>query len=110
MSEEILKYNSPILESNFGIILSEYEKIREVNEGYQTEKEMEDKLVSDLVALGYEYITIKNMNDLYLNLRKQIERLNKVVFSDYEWQRLLDEYINAPNDTKKEKKVYQQLL
>ena len=103
MSEEILKYNSPILESNFGIILSEYEKIREVNESYQTEKEMEDKLVSDLVALGYEYITIKNMNDLYLNLRKQIERLNKVVFSDYEWQRLLDEYINAPNDTKKEK-------
>lgn len=103
MSEEILKYNSPILESNFGIILSEYEKIREVNESYQTEKEMEDKLVSDLVALGYEYITIKNMNDLYLNLRKQIERLNKVVFSDYEWQRLLDEYINALNDTKKEK-------
>lgn len=103
MSEEILKYNSPILESNFGIILSEYEKIREVNESYQTEKEMEDKLVSDLVALGYEYITIKNMNDLYLNLRKQIERLNKVVFSDYEWQRLLDEYINAPNDNKVEK-------
>ena len=31
MSEEILKYNSPILESNFGIILSEYEKIREFN-------------------------------------------------------------------------------
>lgn len=103
MSEEILKYNSPILESNFGIILSEYEKIREVNESYQTEKEMEDKLVSDLVALGYEYITIKNMDDLYLNLRKQIERLNKVVFSDYEWQRLLDEYINAPNDNKVEK-------
>ena len=35
---------------------------------------------------------------LYTNLKLQIEKLNRVSFSDEEWNRFLLEYLDAPND------------
>lgn len=36
---------------------------------------------------------------LLVNLKAQIEDLNKVSFSSNEWKRLCDEYLDKPNDT-----------
>lgn len=89
---------SPIAQIPNGIILANYEKKFCVQESYQTEKELEENLISDLVFQGYERININSMEELYSNLKNQIEKLNNVKFEPNEWQRFLDEYLDSPND------------
>lgn len=49
------------------------------------ESDLENNLIEKLKNLGYEYIKIKNNNDLKVNLKKQIEKLNniKLSFEDF---------------------------
>lgn len=90
---------SPIAELSNGIILSRFEKNSVVrDQSYQTESELERKLIENLLNQGYERLEARTNEALYENLKKQIERLNKVTFSDDEWERFLLEYIDAPND------------
>lgn len=81
-----------------GIILANYEKKLCIQESYQTEAEMEENLIADLISQGYERIKINSMEEFYANLQNQIERLNKVKFSESEWKRFLNEYLDSPND------------
>ncbi|MDU6766498.1 MAG: type I restriction endonuclease subunit R, partial [Gemella haemolysans] len=46
----------------------------------------------------YERLDVRSMDDLYINLRVQIEKLNDIKFSDSEWKKFLLEYLDAPND------------
>ena len=100
MSEERVKYNtSTIAEMTGGIILANFKKDFQVREtAYQSEAELERQLIENLVAQGYEFIKIKSGDDLYGNLKLQIEKLNNVSFSDEEWSRFLVEYLDTPND------------
>lgn len=100
MSEERVKYNtSTIVEMTGGIILANFKKDFQVREtAYQSEAELERQLIENLVAQGYEFIKIKSGDDLYGNLKLQIEKLNNVSFSDEEWSRVLVEYLDTPND------------
>ena len=99
MSEEKLKYNiSPIAEMTGGIVLANFEKPERRVEEYQTEAQLEENMINNLVAQGYERLDITTMADLYENLRVQIEKLNDVEFSDSEWKRFLLEYLDTPND------------
>lgn len=100
MSEERVKYNtSTIVEMTGGIILANFKKDFQVREtAYQSEAELERQLIENLVAQGYEFIKIKSGEDLYGNLKLQIEKLNNVSFSDEEWSRFLVEYLDTPND------------
>lgn len=100
MSEERAKYNtSTIAEMTGGIILANFEKDFQVrNSSYQSEAELEREMIKNLVSQGYERLIVKSNNDLYINLKNQIEKLNKVSFSDKEWNRFLIEYLDAPND------------
>lgn len=100
MSEERAKYNaSTIAEMTGGIILANFEKDFQVrNSSYQSEAELEREMIKNLVSQGYERLIVKSNNDLYINLKDQIEKLNKVSFSDKEWNRFLIEYLDAPND------------
>ncbi|MDP8051566.1 type I restriction endonuclease subunit R [Pasteurella atlantica] len=89
----------PITESKNFIILDKYSPI-EQSGSYQTESDLEKELISDLVNQGYEYRQDLNSNDkLLANLRKQLQNLNKMNFSDDEWQRFLSEYLDKPSDT-----------
>lgn len=92
-----------IAEMNNGIILGHYERVDRISEAYQTEQQLENKLISDLIAQGYERLYATNITDLYLNLKKQIERLNKVEFNSNEWNRFLLDYLDSPNDSFVEK-------
>ena len=100
MSEEGSKYNnSTIVELTNGIILANFEKDFQVREtSYQSEAELERQMIENLVSQGYERLIVKSNDDLYINLKNQIEKLNKVSFSDEEWTRFLIEYLDAPND------------
>lgn len=94
-----------IAESNHFIVLDQYNKfVEEPNAGYQTEGSLEREFIRDLQALGYEYLPGLNNHDaLVKNLRAQLQRLNNVVFSDAEWQRFLEEYLDKPSDSLIEK-------
>ena len=92
-------------ESNHFIVSDQDKKfVEEPNAGYQTEESLEREFICDLQAQGYEYLQdLNNHDDLIKNLRAQLERLNNVVFSDAEWQRFLEEYLDKPSDSLIEK-------
>lgn len=99
MSESKLKYDvSPIAEMTGGIILANFKKPERTVEEYQTEAQLEENMINDLAAQGYEKIDVTSMDDLYKNLKVQIEKLNDVEFTDSEWKRFLLEYLDSPND------------
>ena len=92
-------YNtSPIAEIQGGIVLARFEKPDRRVEEYQIESQLEENMINNLVSQGYERLDVRSMDDLYANLRVQIEKLNDVRFSDSEWKRFLLEYLDAPND------------
>lgn len=97
MSEFI--QTDPIIESNNFIVLDKYVKSVQPNH-YQTEADLEKELISDLQQQGYEYLNYLTTPEALLgNLREQMEKLNRVSFTDAEWQRFLDEYLNKPSES-----------
>ena len=94
-----------IAESNNFIVLDQYKKfVEEPNAGYQTEGSLEREFIRDLRAQGYEYLQGLNHHDeLIKNLRVQLQRLNNMVFSDAEWRRFLEEYLDKSSDSLIEK-------
>lgn len=100
MSEEKVKYStSTIAEMTGGIILANFEKDSQVRETtYQSEVELERRMIENLVSQGYERLIVKSNDELYVNLKLQIEKLNGVSFTNEEWKRFLQEYLDAPNE------------
>lgn len=102
---------STIAELQNFIVLDSYTKNSILNEppaGYQSEAALENELIEDLSNQGYEYLSdITTPEALLKNVRKQIQTLNNVIFTDAEWQRFLDEYLDKPSDniTDKTRKV-----
>ncbi len=89
---------STIAEMNNGIILAKYESKKSNISSYQKEAELEEWLISNLELQGYERIYVSDDKELYDNLKAQLEKLNKVTFTNSEWNRFLLEYLNCPND------------
>ncbi len=90
---------STIAEMTDGIILSRFEKDPLVREtAYQSEAELERQLIENLVSQGYKTVFFKSNEQMYENLREKIELLNKISFTDKEWERFKLEYLDAPND------------
>lgn len=97
MSESTL--TTAIVESDNFIILEKYTKLEQPSQ-YQTEADLEKELIADLRQQGYEYLTdLTTPKELLANLKTQMEVLNNVVFTDDEWLRFLDEYLNKPSDS-----------
>lgn len=96
-----------IAETNNFIVLDKFTKYLEVNEApaaYQTEAALEKEFIQDLIHQGYEYL--KNLNSqeaMLANVRVQLQSLNNVVFSDGEWARFVEEFLDKPSDNLIEK-------
>ena len=78
-----------IVEQEHQTVMAHYDVVAKPDEGYQSEARLENSLIQQLKAQGYEYVQIKNEAALLANLRKQLELLNDVTLSDTEWARLL---------------------
>ena len=100
------QYNT-IAESNNFIVLDEYDKctiLSDVSSVYQTESSLEREFIQDLVNQGYEYLPdLKTPESLLANVRVQLESLNDVTFSNSEWERYVEEYLDKPGDSLVEK-------
>lgn len=96
------QYNT-IAESNNFIVLDAYTKYNELHEpsvAYQSEASLEREFIQDLVNQGYEYRPdISTPEALLANARMMIQGLNDVEFSDKEWLRFMEEYLDKPGDT-----------
>ncbi len=100
------QYNT-IAESNNFIVLDKYTKHSMVNEApavYQTETALEREFIQDLIDQGYENPSNRaTMEFLLDNARIQIQALNNMQFTDSEWARYVEEYLDKPNDNLVEK-------
>lgn len=92
-------YMKPIAESKSFIVLDKYTKEWEVKEGYQSEDALERELIEDLQNQGYEYLpALNNPEAMLANVRVQLQTLNNVQFSDAEWPRFVETYLDKPSD------------
>ncbi len=95
-----------IAESNNFIVLDKYTKYFEVNEApavYQTEAALEKEFIQDLINQGYENPNLNTPEALLANVRIQLQALNNMEFSDSEWVRFVEEYLDKPSDNLVEK-------
>ena len=85
-------------------VVAEYvREERERETGYQSESDLENTLIAQLQRQGYEYLPIHNEKELIANLRKQLEKLNDITFTDSEWQRFFKTEIAKESNGIKEK-------
>ncbi len=101
-------YTKPIAETSNFIVLDKYIKGDRISEVYQTEKQLESEFVKDLIEQGYELLKdVRTYHEMLTNVRKNLEELNRLTFSDAEWQRFCDEYLDKKGDniTDKTRKI-----
>ena len=98
---------TPIAETNHFIVLDKYDKISSVHEApasYQTEADLEKEFIKDLIQQGYEDAShIKSAGAMLDNVRTQLQALNDMVFTDSEWARFVEEYLDKPGENLIEK-------
>ena len=56
----------------------------------QSEAQLEENLVKRLTGLGYERVTLNTTQALEQNLKRQLEKHNKLLLSDTEFSRILN--------------------
>jgi len=89
-----------VAETNNFIVLDRYTKEWRVCESYQTEGDLERELIQDLKKQGYEFLPdVKTPDSMLANVRIQLQTLNSVQFSDGEWSRFVETYLDKPSDT-----------
>lgn len=95
----MVDYAKPIAESSNFIVLDKYSKEWQVAESYQSEGDLEREFIQDLVDQGYEYLSGLNTPEALLsNVRVQLQTLNNMEFSDSEWSRFVETWLDKPSD------------
>jgi type I restriction enzyme R subunit len=88
-----------IAETNRFIVLDRYEKDWKLAESYQSEDALERELIQDLENLGYTFERELNTPaKLLANVRTQLQALNNVQFTESEWARFVETYLDRPSD------------
>ena len=96
----MIETTKPIAESNHFIVLEKYTREWTNVESYQSEGDLERELIQDLVNQGYEFLPdLKSYEAMLANIRLQLQILNNTDFSDDEWQRFVETYLNKPSDS-----------
>jgi type I restriction enzyme R subunit len=88
-----------IAESKNFIVLDQYTQEWKVAESYQSESDLEREFITDLQNQGYEYLPALNTPEALLaNVRVQLQALNNVQFSNVEWLRFVEIWLDKPSD------------
>lgn len=95
-----------------GTVVSVFNPPQRRSHAGQTEADLEEALMKQFQAQGYEYLEIHQNEQLVENLRRQLEKLNESVlldragrsgFSDSEWKALFSQHLANPQKTKLDK-------
>ena len=87
-----------ISENESSTVITNYKGIDRTVKSYQSEAQLEDEFIKTLLEEGYERLIVNSPENLVNNLRKQLEKLNKVRFTEKEWQDLFNNKISNKNN------------
>ena len=110
-----MSYFNIVAETNENTVVTEYTPVTKRSDAYQSEAALEVEFIRLLTEQGYEYLPIHSEEDLVLNLRRQLEKLNNYVFSDSEWKQFFSDCVANKNEgiaekTRKIQEDYVQVL
>ena len=103
----MIDYNT-IAESNNFIVLEQYTKAPQ-SDSYQSESDLERELLQDLTQQGYQYLSsVTNPQAMLANVREQLQTLNNVQFTEGEWRRFVETFLDKSSDgiTDKTRKIH----
>lgn len=101
-NNETNKYNI-VIENAKSTVVTEHVSNKKRVESYQSENDLENAFIKQLESQAYEYLNIVKEDDLILNLRSQLEKLNNISFSDNEWNYFFKKEIANSNQRIEEK-------
>ena len=88
----------PVAVSDTSTVVAAYEPDPSAASDYQSEAQLEADFIARLQTQAYEHLPITSAGDLEHNLRRQLEQLNAVTFSDDEWRRFFTSNVAAKNE------------
>lgn len=95
----MVELRKPIAETNRFIVLDKYTRAWEIVDSYQSESDLERELLQDLKNQGYELLPdLKSTDAMFANVRIQIQALNDAKFTDSEWERFVETYLDKSSD------------
>jgi type I restriction enzyme R subunit len=89
---------SPIAVTSENTVVAELDSRITKSKAYESESQLESAFIELLKDQAYEYLPITDEAGLIANLKAQIEKLNRVDFSDTEWERFFAESISSEKD------------
>jgi len=92
-----------VAENTQSTVVAEYLSNNKKADYYQSEADLERAFIKQLETQAYEYLNITSEDELILNLRKQLEKLNNFTFSDAEWKQFFTTEIANQNQGIEEK-------
>lgn len=88
-----------IAESKNFIVLDKYSREWKASESYQSEYDLEREFIQDLQNQGYDYAPDLNTPEkLLANVRAALQALNNAQFSEGEWLRFVETWLDKPSD------------
>lgn len=84
---------SLILEGPTSTVCAQAPKVARTATSYQTEAQLEEELIAQLLDQGYERVSPASEAELVANLRRQVELLNDFAFADADWERFFREIV-----------------
>jgi type I restriction enzyme R subunit len=88
----------PIAITSENTVVAELDSKSIKMKSHESESEFEAAFIELLKEQAYEYLHITDEAALIANLKVQIEALNKIIFSDTEWERFFTESISSEKD------------
>jgi len=88
----------PIAVTSESTVVAEYEQADRKSSAYQSEAQLEDAFIALLKDQAYEFLPVTTEIDLISNLRRQLEALNKIEFTDTEWERFFRQSVSGETD------------
>lgn len=79
-------------------VVSEYIPEPRKSDAYQSEAALEKEFIRLLEGQGYEYIQVRSEAELVQNLRRQLEALNRMTFTEEEWKRFFKNNLAGANE------------
>jgi len=79
-------------------VVSEYIPEPRKSDAYQSEAALEKEFIRLLQGQGYAYIQVRSEAELIQNLRRQLEALNRMTFTEEEWKRFFKNNLAGANE------------
>lgn len=94
---------TPMAQGGQGTVCAVAPKDAARSDSYQSEAALEEAFIDQLTRQAYERLVVRTEGELIANLRRQLEALNGIAFSDGEWERFFRTNVASENDGIKEK-------